>query len=540
MPNGGRDIVLEGLFAEGVLGIFRAIRGYADLRELAAVSVPYTMEADGLGSRAAGHQRAASERHAEEIKQFLEQGENRFLPEVILSARVPVKLVVARGEISPDERGLGESVHGVTSVDGSPVRISRRYARATARMQRLHIRRRDLAQLRRDKVIRRIDGNHRLHFAEELVEDPNTPSKYLAPFCMVLLGPPDEAADDYAESLIFHTINSKALPLDSEHSLSLLLGQDPAHAMTPDNEFAYSRELHLTRLLAEHLRGLPAPIRKRFGKRPLTALQESGRSLIAMDDAIAEDRDALTAFAKDLFAALAEIVTRLADEQPSLCSTYGFFEVAARAWRMAEGPSHEEKVRWTVRYLDGLGGWLGRQGITDLLGPRSPAEVLLSTFEAARSKVPKRVFLARWYPPEDAPDRAHRKAVLRLQQIERTLDDIRERRDIGLELVDLGTEQGATFPIHEKMYDAIESSDIIVCDLSGHRSNVYVEAGYALSRHDKGRLIFLFEPADDDDRVPFDLATFKYVQIGQAAEIPDRLGGEIEAILAASGCVLRR
>ena len=213
MPNGGRDIVLEGLFAEGVLGIFRAIRGYADLRELAAVSVPYTMDAGDPGSRVAGHQRVASERHAEEIKQFLEQGENRFLPEVILSVRVPVNLVVAHGEIGPDERGLGDTVYGVTSVDGSPVRISRRYSRATARMQQLRIRRRDLEQLRRDKVIRRIDGNHRLHLAAELAEDPNTPSKYLAPFCMVLLGAPDEAADDYGESLIFHTINSKALPL---------------------------------------------------------------------------------------------------------------------------------------------------------------------------------------------------------------------------------------------------------------------------------------------------------------------------------------
>ena len=44
MPNGGRDIVLEGLFAEGVLGIFRAIRGYADLRQLEAVSVPFIMD----------------------------------------------------------------------------------------------------------------------------------------------------------------------------------------------------------------------------------------------------------------------------------------------------------------------------------------------------------------------------------------------------------------------------------------------------------------------------------------------------------------
>ena len=538
MPKGGRDIVLEGLFAEGVLGIFRAIRGYADLRELAAVSVPHTMDAGDLGTHVAGHQRVASKRHAEEIKQFLEQSEYRFLPEVILSVRAPVNLVVARGEIGPDERGLGDSVYGVTSVDGSPVRISRRYSIKTARMQQLRIRHRDLEQLRRDKVIRRIDGNHRLHLAEDLAEDANMPSKYLAPFCMLLLGAPDEAADDYAESLIFHTINSKALPLESEHGLSLLLGQDPAYAMTRDNEFAYSPELHLTRLLAERLRGLPPPARERFGERPLTSLWESGCNLIAMDDAIVADRDALTAFAEGLFGALADIVTKLVDEQPSLCGTYGFFEVAARVWRKAEGTTHDERVRWTVRYLDGLGSWLGHRGITDLLDPRSPAEVLLSTFEAARSQVPKRVFLARWYPPEDEPGGAHRKAELRLQQIRRTLVDIHEQHDIKLELVDMGTEQGATFPIHEKMYEAIESSDIIVCDLTGHRPNVHVEAGYALSHHEKGRLVFLFEPSDEHDDVPFDLTTFKYVPISQAAEIPDRLGGEIEAILAASGGAL--
>ena len=89
------------------------------------------------------------------------------------------------------------------------------------------------------------------------------------------------------------------------------------------------------------------------------------------------------------------------------------------------------------------------------------------------------------------------------------------------------------------MYDAIESSDIVVCDLTGHCPNVFVEAGYALSHHDKGRLVFLFEPAHEGDGVPFDLATFKYVPISQAAEIPERLGVEIEAILTTSGAVLR-
>ena len=492
MSRDRQYIEFEGLFSEGVLGIFRIIRGYADLRDLAAVSVPYKMNDGEPRLRLVGHQRVESAKHAADIKNYLEHSEYRFLPEVVLSIRVPVSLVVARGEIDPDQLGLGESVFGVRSYDDSLVQIFRRYSSSAIRMQRLRIRHSNLEQLKQSKIIRRIDGNHRLHLAAQLTDDPNSPSKYLAPFCMILLGSPADDGDDFAESLIFHTINSTALPLESEHGLRLLLGQDPAHAMTPDSEFAYSPELYLTRLLADRLKELREPARQRFGERPLTALWASARNLIAMDAVITEDRDALIDFANDLFAALADIVTKLTDDQPSLCRTHGFFELAARVWREAEGQNHELKVRWTVEYLDRLGSWLGSQGITRLLNPLSPAEQLLDTFKAAQSRIPKRVFLARWYPPQNATNDAHHRAELRLQQLRQTLVNIQEKHSIGLELIDLGTEPGGSFPIHSKMYEAIASSDIILCDLTGHRPNVYVEAGYALKHHESHRLIFSF------------------------------------------------
>ena len=536
MPK--RHIEFEGLFAEGLLGVFRVIRGYADLRELAMISVPYTMDAtDTDYGLVTGHQRAVSPRHARDIKRYLEDSDYRFLPEVILSVRVPVNLVVARGEIDPNEEtlGLGEVVYGVESGDDALVRIRRRYRLESSRVQQLRIRYEDIASLQQDRVIRRIDGNHRLHLAERLADDLLVRSKYLAPFCMVLLGPPGHAPDDYAESLIFHTINSKALPLETEHGLRLLLGQAPELSMTPDNEFSYSPELHLTRLLANHMGGLPDTARSRFGAQPLTGLWESGRSLIAMDPSIATNRRTLTRFAKELFEALSDIVTMLTHSQPPLSRAFGFLELSARVWRQTEGADHEERVRSTVDYLDGLGHWLGSSGIADLLSPQSPVEVLLARYEAARSRFPKRVFLARWYPAEDAPDGAHFKAGLRLEQIQRTLEDIRQRHDVDLDLIDLGTEQGGTFAIHPRMYEAIQDSEIVVCDLTGQRPNVYVEAGFALGRHGTERLVFLFQPTCAHPEVPFDLTTFRHVRIGDAAEIPGKLGGEIEAILDRAG-----
>lgn len=539
MSRGRQYIEFEGLFSESVLGIFRIIRGFADLRDMAAVSVPYKMEDGEQGFRVVGHQRVESAKHAEEIKKYLEQSENRFLPEVILSVRTSVSLVVNRGEIDPDWLGLGETVFGVKSANGGLVDISRRYSSQSMRMQWLRIKRSDLEQIKQDKIIRRIDGNHRLHLAEQLTEDPNTPNKYLAPFCMVLLGPTDNDDDDFAESLIFHTINSTALPLESEHGLRLLLGQDPAHAMPPDKEFAYNPALHLTRLLADRLQGLTPQARQRFGERPLTALWESARNLIAMDETIVHDRQTLTTFANDLFAALADIATLLTVNHPSLCGTYGFFELAARVWREAESDNYDQKVRWTVVYLDRIGNWLGGQGITNLLNPLSPAEQLLKTFKAAQSRIPKRVFLARWYPPQDAPNDAHSRANLRLQQLQQTLENIQQQHGQALELVDMATtEEGGTFLIHKRMYEAIASSEIIICDLTGHRPNVFVEAGFALKSHESNRLIFLFEPASNEDKPPFDLSPYKYVPITQAAEIQNKVGAEIVAVLRESGAAI--
>ena len=82
---------------------------------------------------------------------------------------------------------------------------------------------------------------------------------------MVLLGPPGEDADDYSESLIFHTINSTALPLESEHAFNLILGQNAAYDMTPEKEFGYSPDLHFTRLMRDGLLRLPQPAQSRLG-----------------------------------------------------------------------------------------------------------------------------------------------------------------------------------------------------------------------------------------------------------------------------------
>jgi hypothetical protein len=59
------------------------MRGFANLQDLAEISVPYEMEV-GNGAEVKGQQRKLDPQHAERIKRYLESGDQCFLPEVIL------------------------------------------------------------------------------------------------------------------------------------------------------------------------------------------------------------------------------------------------------------------------------------------------------------------------------------------------------------------------------------------------------------------------------------------------------------------------
>lgn len=55
MPPASQTVEFEGYFAEGVLGIFKIIRGFADLRDLAAISVPYELSDGAESGQVIGH-----------------------------------------------------------------------------------------------------------------------------------------------------------------------------------------------------------------------------------------------------------------------------------------------------------------------------------------------------------------------------------------------------------------------------------------------------------------------------------------------------
>ncbi len=520
MARSGGRIVIEGVYSEGVLGAFQIIRGFAPLQDLAEISEAYKLIEPANGAAGVqGFQRMENQQHAQDIKRYLEKGKIKFIPEIILSIRT---LLVT--ELNDKLKG-----EGLLSLDG--ISILRKWKDKP--IFKVLIERDRISDAR--KRIRRIDGNHRLLLANELELDPSNPTKYLAPFCFILLGPLDYPNDDYVESMLFHTINSTALPLDSEHALKIILGQAPGLRPTSDEEFANSPPLHLTRLLKTKLDNLPLPQKMRLGKTPATVLFNAAKSMVTANSNIRSDRDEMNQFATDLYGALGDVLGYNPAIPSDLCKMDFFIELATLAWQDSGEGTHIERIARTAKTLEGLGRWLGHDGLTQLCNKQSLAEQLFKLYLTIRQRVPKRIFLARWYP-KDSDGSEKRKADLRRNEIQRALDDL-EREGIHLVLDDPGTTTGSTFPIHQKMYEALARNDIILIDLSGVRPNVCVEAGYALERHNSGRLLFIFQataktpnnPAFSSP--PFDLKTFQYEKIEDAAEIPGRIIRHLRTIV---------
>lgn len=512
------------MFESDVLGIFSIVRGFADLKELAAVSAPFTMETgDSTPGAVVGHQRDIDEVHARDIRRYLEGSDSRFLPEVILSLRADLTTQLDRDGRVTEVRS--------TPFDPIVVKPARRKG-----FVRLSIDEASVPDIVDRRRIRRIDGNHRLVAAADATPDPQVPRKFRASFCLLLLGPEENEIDDYTESLIFHTLNSTAMPLASEHGLALMLGQDAALAPTSEQELASSPQIHLTRLLRNHLQGLTEPAKARMGQQPLSALAEVARQLLEEEESERRDLEAFTSFAERVFAGLNDLLTFLNRDHAQVAASVLALPLAVQIWQSSDGPDHGARLAIAWGKLDGLARWLERSGLTQAVDVPRSAGALLAAYETLQAAIPKRVFLARWYPRETSGE-DHQSAKLRLDQIKRALKDIKDAHAVDLELVDMGTKIGGTYLIHPKMYEAIASSDIIVVDLTGLRPNVCIEAGYALKHHEKGRLLFLFQPRSPDDKVPFDLNTFRYQECAEAAEIPEAFKPHLEEILREAGAI---
>ena len=108
-----------------------------------------------------------------------------------------------------------------------------------------------------DKPFRRVDGNHRLLAIEKLIAEGQMRSNYLIPFCIIVF-PDNVSMKD--EKIIFHNINSKAVPIRSERLLEGIIVDSKDELSFSDKELddSFGHEYLLARKV---LKNKPLAIR---------------------------------------------------------------------------------------------------------------------------------------------------------------------------------------------------------------------------------------------------------------------------------------
>jgi len=331
MSRGRQKVSFEGLLQENVLGLFKIIRGFADLGDLATVSVATAYQGSKSGE-GTGYQRGLDEQHVEAIKRFLSGSRYRFFPEIVLSLR---------------SKGATDEI----------VSYKKRRSSQNDQAYRVSV---SLPAMEADNFsrIHRIDGNHRLEAAKRLISEQKSAATFKgfnkAPFCFVVMNSDKPEDDDLAEAMLFNLINSKALPLASEHSLSVLM-RDTG---TQSERFIADPQLYLTRWMRDAVKGWPHGFYAALGENPLSRLHSAASVLLRPGGLSNAKASEMESDAQKMFGPLYELAIKLRDDHEEFVHSYAFLPVAAEVYarhslvESADGANtEEERIRRASRWL---------------------------------------------------------------------------------------------------------------------------------------------------------------------------------------------
>ena len=484
-------VKLSGIL-EYSMGGFLCLRGFASFKLLSAISEPNPQV-----------QRDLIEKHKGEMARFLDNGEYRFFPEIILS------LSLTDGEKYLD---LVDSFHNALqsgktwnkSVGGINFSISQNVTKneINAYSPLPQIERINIAHIRFDETAQkavRIDGNHRLSASDEIGND------FVVPFCLLLFRYPSES-EQYSRA-IFYNINAKQIPLNLEENLKVILSSPevfPDSKLKTDQTFGW--KFYLARKTIDNLDFIYFPAINSYIRASKYSFFVDLYAYLIKNGNIEENDSAI----EKVKSQLVEVEKSLTESEITATTTNIAIIGALAYYRLTD----DFKYR-------GFLSWIKKNNIGSI--ENLHIEDVINLYNEIYKHIPKRIFLARWYPAEDDPE--YSRSVYRVNAIKEVA------KELNLNLTDLGTRDTGTFDIREVMYRDIRECDIFIADLTGARHNVMVEVGYALKHIDTGRMVFYFQETDSCKSVPFDVNHFSYDKINDSAEIKTKTKGRIQKIL---------
>lgn len=474
-------VKLSGIL-EYSMGGFLCLRGFADYKLLARVS-----------KENPDVQRSLIEEHKGEMAEFLNKGQYRFFPEVVLS----VSLLSENNYSEIDRFFETVRIYSAWKQNLGNINISI-FNHGSGDKNRIAHVTFDESSLQ----LNRIDGNHRLSAADEVINN------FKVPFCLILCRNPAEESQ-YSRA-IFHNINAKQIPLELEENLKVILSSPEVF---PDakliNDPSFGWQYYLARKLINDIDySYFRTIYSFIGRTQYSFFVELFSYLL--QNGSVEKNDS----------AVDKVKSELANIDQALVES----EIAATTKNVAViGALAYYKITNLPKYR-GFLSWIRKNNIGNV--DKLHISDVISLYDEIYLHVPKKAFVARWYPSaeKDGEPEAKR-ADQRIQALKEVASEL------NLELTDLGTRESGTFDIRSVMYRDIRECDIFIADLSGARHNVMIEVGYALKHIDTGRMIFYFQETEKCKTVPFDVSHLNYIPIVDSGEIRSQVKENMQNIL---------
>ena len=474
-------VKLSGIL-EYSMGGFLCLRGFADYKTLARIS-----------KENPDVQRSLIEEHKGEMAKFLNMGSYRFFPEVVLS------MSLSSNNNFADVERFFETVRisGSWKENLGNVNISIFNHDAGDKNRLAHISF-DESLLK----LNRIDGNHRLSAVDEVLES------FKIPFCLVLCRNPAEESQ-YSRA-IFHNINAKQIPLNLEENLKVILSSPEVFSddkLKKDPSFGWKYYLARKTIDTIDFSYFPSINSYIFDSKysffvDLFGFLISNKSVEEKDESV----DIVKAQLVDVEHALVESEITSTTSNIAVIGALAYYRLTSKS-----------KYR-------GFISWVKKNNIGNV--EELHISDVINLYDEIFLHVPKKAFLARWYPSaehdgEDETNRANR----RIEAMKEVAEELE------LDLTDLGTRETGTFDIREVMYKDIRECDIFIADLTGARHNVMIEVGYALEHVKTGRMLFYFQESDICKKVPFDVNHLNYVPIVDSGDIRSTVKDRLQTIL---------
>ena len=335
-----------------------------------------------------------------------------------------------------------------------------------------------------------MDGNHRLQAMEQLISTGQISSTYLIPFCLILFADNNSLKD---EKVVFHNINSKAVPLKSEQLLKSVLQQRNDELDFSDRELIekFGPEYILARkiLNQNHL------IVRKMGY--IEWIQPYVMSTIVdLIDYVQEKSGVIIETLEQQEALINSLNNALRHAHPlettNLKMASGLLFLLTYMYFQIENGELDPQNK-AEKEKNQLIAWADKYSITDAQNDieqnaAANADCIRAIFNKYVLSTEQTIFMSRCFNSQyDENERA----------IRRVIEHINSEKGSSLKLLRVDQHgEGVTGQISDRILRDIEMSGLIIADLSSGRANIPHEIGFAMGL--KKDLILIHNGTEDD------------------------------------------